>query len=186
MDDKPKQTEETITTSSSVAPGEVVKTTTQTVSPELSAPITEETVTTSETLSPELVTTTTKTVTPPVVTPEHPQKVFQKKKRIFRAYQIIWYVLAVIEFLLAFRMVLKALGANPASTFAQLIYTLSDPFALPFNGLFGTLITQQSVFEWSTIVAAGVYALVAFGIVQLIHLSKPVSKQEIEQAVDAA
>ncbi len=146
---------------------------------------TEEIVTTSETLPPQEVVRTTKTVVPPAVTTEPPHKVFQKKKTIFRAYQIIWYILAVIEVLLAFRMVLRALGANPFSGFATLVYALSGPFAGPFNGLFNVSVTQQgSVFEWSTIIAAAVYALVAFGIVQLIHMAKPVTKTEVESTVD--
>jgi len=146
---------------------------------------TEEIVTTSSTVAPQHVVRTTKTVVPPVVTPEHPQKVFQKKKKIFRAYQVIWYILAVVEILLAFRMLLKALGANPFSGFTTFIYALSGPFALPFSGIFGTTATQQgSVFEWSTIVAAAVYALVAFGVVQLIQMIKPVTKEEVEQKVD--
>ncbi|HVF69085.1 MAG TPA: hypothetical protein VNA13_00825 [Xanthomonadales bacterium] len=146
---------------------------------------TEETVTTSATIAPQEVVRTTTTVVPPTVTPEHPQKVFQKKKNIFRAYQIIWYILALIEVLLAFRMVLKALGANPASGFATFVYALSSPFAGPFVGLFNSSATGTgSIFEWSTIIAAAVYALVAFAIVQLIQMIKPVSKQEVEQTVD--
>lgn len=148
---------------------------------------TKETVTTSSTLPPQDVVRTTETIVPelsPVVKTEHPQKVFHKKKTIFRAYQWIWYILAVIEILLAFRMVLKALGANPLSGFATLVYALSGPFAGPFVGLFGTTVTQTAIFEWSTIFAAAVYALIAFGIVQLIHMAKPVSKEEVEQSVD--
>ncbi len=146
---------------------------------------TEEIVTTSETIAPQEVVRTTKTVVPPVVTPDHPAKVFRKKKRIFRAYQMIWYVLAVIEVLLAFRMVLKALGANQFSGFTTLVYALSGPFAGPFNGMFQTSVTQTgSVFEWSTIIAAAVYAIIAFALVQLIHMIKPVSKQEVEATVD--
>lgn len=145
---------------------------------------TEEIVTTSETVAPQQVVRTTKTVVPPVVAPEHPQRVFHKKKAIFRAYQVVWYLLAVVEILLAFRMVLKALGANPNSGFAVLVYGLSAPFALPFVGLFRTTVTQGSVFEWSTIIAAAVWALIAFGIVQLIHMAKPVTKEEVEQTVD--
>jgi YggT family protein len=146
---------------------------------------TEQTVTTSTTLPQQEVVETTKTVVPPAGATEPPHKVFQKKKTIFRAYQVIWYILAVVETLLAFRMVLKALGANPDSGFATLIYALSGPFAAPFNGMFNVSVTQQgAIFEWSTIIAAAVYALVAFAIVQLIHMVKPVSKQEVEETVD--
>lgn len=68
----------------------------------------------------------------PQVRTEHPQIVYQKKKAIFRTYQVIWYLLVVIEVLLVFRISLKALGANSFSGFTSLIYTLSDPLALPF------------------------------------------------------
>src|SRR5258708_32834705 len=74
-------------------------------------------------------------VSPPPVQTEHPQKVFEKKKVIFRSYQIIWYVLGVMEFLLVFRFVLKMIGANPFSGFTSLIYNLSNPLALPFSGV---------------------------------------------------
>ncbi len=187
MDDKQTHTEETVTTSSSTAPADVVRTTTQTTSPELSAPLTEETVTTSSTLAPEQVVKTTKTVVPPVVgVVEPPHKVFQKKKKIFRAYQIIWFVLAIIEVLLAFRMLLKAIGASPTSGFAVLIYALSAPLAVPFQGLVGISTSATSTFDWSIIIAAAVYALLTFGIVQIIHMAKPVTKQEVEQTVDEA
>lgn len=142
-------------------------------------------VTTVSEASPTRVVKTTKQVTPSVQT-EHPQKVFEKKKAIFRTHQIIWYILGVVELLLAFRMTLKALGANPFSAFTSLIYTVSDPLALPFSGILGVTATSQgNFFEWSTIIAAVVYALIAFGLVELMQLIKPVSKEEVEQTVDS-
>ncbi len=142
-------------------------------------------VTTVSEASPVQVVQTTKQVTPPIGT-EHPQKAFQKKKVIFRTHQIIWYILGIVEVLLAFRMTLKALGANPFSGFTSLIYTLSDPLATPFRGIFGVTATPQgNFFEWSTLIAAVVYALVAYGLVELMQLIKPVSKEEVEQTVDS-
>src|SRR5687768_5520512 len=92
--------------------------------------------------------------TPTPATPgEHPLKTYDKKKVIFRAYQVIWYILGVIEVLLAFRVILKMLGANPNAGFANLIYTLSNPLAMPFRGIFQTAVVETSVFEWSTIIA---------------------------------
>ncbi len=142
-------------------------------------------VTTVSEATPTRVVKTTKQVTPQVQT-EHPQKTFQKKKAIFRTHQVIWYVLAIVEFLLAFRMTLKALGANPFSSFTNLIYALSNPLALPFSGIFGNTATSQgNYFEWSTLVAAIVYLLVAYGLVELMQLVKPVTKEEVEQTVDS-
>lgn len=115
---------------------------------------------------------------------EQPQKTYAKKKAIFRTYQVIWYVLGVIEVLLLFRIILKMLGANPNSGFANLVYTISNPFALPFRGIFQTQVVEGSVFEWSTIIAGVVYAIVAWGLVQLFQIIKPTNPQEVSQKVD--
>ena len=64
-----------------------------------------------------------------VMTEEPTPKAYAKKKFIFRAYQLIWFVLGIIEVLLAFRVVLLALGANPQAGFANFIYAVSDPDA---------------------------------------------------------
>ncbi|MBI2029067.1 YggT family protein [Candidatus Gottesmanbacteria bacterium] len=126
---------------------------------------------------------TTRKITPPGET-EPPQKVYQKKKAIFRTYQVIWYVLGMIEVLLIFRITLKALGANPSSGFANLIYALSDPLASPFSGIFRITVSEGAVFEWSTVIAGFVYALIAFGITELLQLVKPTTPEEVEQNVD--
>jgi hypothetical protein len=123
---------------------------------------------------------TTETVNIPV----QPSTGYQKKKIIFRMHQIIWYVVGLIEVLLIFRIILKALGANPLSGFVNLIYALSDPLALPFTGIFGTTITKSSVFEWSIIVAGIVYLLIGYGLVKLMQLVKPANPIEVVQTVD--
>lgn len=111
-----------------------------------------------------------------------PQEAYQKKKVIFRAHQIIWYILGVIESLLAFRIVFKALGANPTRGFTSFIYSLSDPFALPFSGIFGVAASRSgNIIEWSTFVAIAVYAVIAFGLIKLIQLVKPTNPVEVEQ-----
>lgn len=139
-------------------------------------------VTTVATNTPEVVQQTT-TTTPPVRT-EAPQRVFEKKKVIFRTYQIIWYILGVVEVMLAFRVALKALGANPVSGFVSLIYTLTDPLAIPFQGIFRMTVSGGSVFEWTTLIAALVYALVAYGLVTMMQFMKPVTPHEVANSVD--
>ncbi len=133
----------------------------------------------------EQITTVTKKEVVPQVTGEAPQKVYHKKKAIFRTYQVIWYILGAIEILLGFRVALKTLGANPLSGFTHLIYTLSDPLALPFSGILSATVSGSSVFEWSTFFAVAVYALVAYGLVELMQFVKPVTKEEVEQGVDS-
>lgn len=142
-------------------------------------------VTTVSTPTAEKVVRTTKVVSPPPIRTEHPQKVYETKKAIFRTYQVIWYILGVIEVLLAFRLLLKLLGANPFSGFTNFVYAMSNPFALPFSGILKTAATDGMVLEWSTLIAMAVYAIFAYGIVALLQLIKPTTPQEVEQTVDS-
>jgi hypothetical protein len=132
----------------------------------------------------EVVKTTT--TTPPRVNTGHPQQIFNEKKTIFRTYQVIWYLLTVVEIVLGFRVAFKAFGANQMSGFTSLIYTLSDPLALPFSGILKNSIYGASLLEWSTIIAAIVYALIAYGLVHIMQIVKPVTQKEVEQKVDNA
>lgn len=143
-----------------------------------------EKVTTVSQDSPARVTQTTRTVNPPIQT-EHPQKAYEKKKVIFRSYQVIWYVLAVIETLLTFRVVLKVLGANTNSAFVGLIYAISDPLAVPFRGIFNVMSAGKGAyFEWSTLVAMIVYLLIAYALVHLMQIMKPTTPGEVNEKVE--
>lgn len=92
----------------------------------------------------------------------------------FTTERVIYFILGVIEVLLGFRMILKLLGANVASVFVSLIYSLTGIFILPFEGIFrrgyADGIETAAVFEPSTLVAIIVYAILAWGIVKLIRV----------------
>jgi hypothetical protein len=149
------------------------------------AEIETEKVTTVSQDAPARVTQTTRSVATPPINTEHPQKAYEKKKVIFRSYQIIWYILGVIEILLTFRVALKMLGANINTLFVSLIYIISDPLALPFSGIFGIMRTGSvAYFEWSTLVAMVVYLLVAYGLVHLMQIIKPTTPQEVNEKVE--
>lgn len=87
------------------------------------------------------------------------------------AERIIYYALGVIEALLGFSFVLKALGANPASSFVRSVYAVSAPFATPFQSIFGNSSAGAgSVIEWSLVIGMIVYLIVALGLVKLFRL----------------
>lgn len=92
------------------------------------------------------------------------------------AQNIIWYILGLVEVLIGLRFVLKLLGANPASSFVDLIYNVTGVLTAPFDSIFGVTKTTtgqtHSVFEPSILVAAVVYALIAWGIVKLITINQ--------------
>lgn len=94
-----------------------------------------------------------------------------------QAKRIVYYILGVLEVLLAFRLVFKLLGANPKSPFVSLIYSVTQAFLSPFSGIFPATVTKgieaQSVLEPTTIIGMIVYAVLAWGIVKLIEISRP-------------
>jgi|SRR3989339_122385 len=126
---------------------------------------------------------TTKKVTEPKIKTEHPQERYEAKKMIFRTYQVIWYVLGIVETILVFRIFLKALGADPASGFVSFVYVLSDPLVLPFAGMFRSISEGESVFEMSTFIGMFVYVLIAYGLVELFQFLKPTTPEEVEENV---
>lgn len=98
------------------------------------------------------------------------EEVALRRYNLRRATQAIYAAFAVLEVLIAFRVVLKLLAANPANAFAQLVYGITEPFVLPFQGLFVTPQAAGAVLELSSIVAIFVYMLIAYGLVRLIWL----------------
>ena len=107
-----------------------------------------------------------------------------QKTAIFRAYQVIWYILGFIEVFLAFRLFFKLLGANVGSPFVQLIYGVTDGMVYPFGGIFPVLGIGRSYLDWAALLAMAVYALLAYALVYLFQLIKPVDVEEVEQGVD--
>lgn len=140
---------------------------------------TQEEVTTVENQSPQIVKKTTRQVEPQAKG-EAPQKVYNKKKTIFRFNQIIWYILGLIEVLLVFRVALKALGANPSIGFTSLIYSITTPLAAPFRGILGVSLTGSSLIEWSTVIAGIVYLCIAWGLIYLLDLIYPITPNDVE------
>lgn len=92
------------------------------------------------------------------------------------ASNVVWYILGVIEILIGLRFVLKIFGANPNSGFVDFIYNITGILTGPFDNIFGVSSAQtgevRSVFEPSIIVAAIVYALIAWGVVKLLTLNR--------------
>lgn len=101
-----------------------------------------------------------------------------RTRPLYRGTQVVWYLLGILEALLAFRFVLKLLGANSGAGFTNFIYSVTQPFAGPFLSVFRITRVQGSVFEWTTLLAMLVYWLIAWAIVKLFIIGKPVSTPE--------
>jgi hypothetical protein len=87
-----------------------------------------------------------------------------------RITQMIYWVFALVEGLIAIRLILKVLGANPNAGFAQFAYGITAPLVAPFLGLFGNPVYQNSVLELGSIVALVVYALLAWLLGKLVWI----------------
>jgi|SRR3989344_5388768 len=105
-------------------------------------------------------------------------------KPLYRGTQVVWYILGILEVLLAFRFVLKLLAANPNAGFTSFIYDVSNVFASPFLNVFKISRVEGSVFEWTSLLAMLVYWLIAWGIVKMFLMGKTVSTGEAAVKLD--
>jgi len=101
-----------------------------------------------------------------------------RTKPLYRGTQVVWYILGVMEVLLAFRFLLKLFGANPSAGFTSFIYGFSSPFADPFLNVFRISRVEGSVFEWTSLLAMLVYWIIAWAIVKIFLMSREVSTPE--------
>jgi len=98
------------------------------------------------------------------------QKEPERERRIFtvKATQLVWLLFGILEALIALRIGLKLIGANPASPIAEFIYGFTSLFLLPFAGLTATPSAGGMVLEVSSVIAMLVYALIAWALERTI------------------
>ena len=99
-------------------------------------------------------------------------------KPIFRGVQVVKYLFGLLEILLLFRFFLRLGGANPGAGFTSFIYAITYPFAEPFIAVFRATVVGDKVFEWTTLLAMIVYALIEWGLVTLLVMGKDVATPE--------
>ncbi len=88
----------------------------------------------------------------------------ERRIGLFQLYRIMWSLLAFLEILLAFRIILRWIDANPDSGFGMMMYGVTGVFVAPFNGLIGTPMLDGGPLEVTTLIAMLVYALAFWGL----------------------
>lgn len=88
----------------------------------------------------------------------------------FKARELIWLLFGVLEGLLALRFIFKLIAANPGNTFASFLYALTGFFLAPFTSLTSAPSAGGMVFEFSTLIAMVVYALVGWALERLVYV----------------
>lgn len=87
-----------------------------------------------------------------------------------KATQFIWLIGGLVEGLIAMRVFLKLIAANPNSAFARLIYGITDLLVWPFVGLTATPTAGGMVLEIPSLIAMIVFAVGFYILVKLIWL----------------
>ena len=90
----------------------------------------------------------------------------REEERIFtfQVTQLIWLFLGILEALIALRIGLKLIGANPESPIVALIYGFTYLFLFPFEGMIGTPFAGGMLLELSSLFAMLIYALIAWAV----------------------
>jgi hypothetical protein len=102
---------------------------------------------------------------------EDPEALRRRRYSVGKAIDLVWYLLGVLEVVLALRFVLKLTAANPSAGFVSLIYAVSEPFVWWFNGIFRVPREGNAVFDANILIAIAVYALIAWGITRLLAMT---------------
>jgi hypothetical protein len=104
-----------------------------------------------------------------VRTTEHEQG-REQRVATFKATQLIWLILGLVEAAIALRVVFKLIGVNAENAFATLLYRVTDLFVAPFASLAGAPAAGGMVLEISSIIAKIVYLLVGWALERIVYV----------------
>jgi hypothetical protein len=97
--------------------------------------------------------------------PEREQRIFT-----FKATQLVWLLFGILEAMIALRIGLKLIAANPGSPIVALIYGFTNLFLFPFAGMTATPSAGGMVLELSSFFAMAIYALIAWAIERTVYV----------------
>ena len=97
--------------------------------------------------------------------PEREQRIFT-----FKITQLIWLLFGSLEVLIALRILLKLISANPGSPIVALIYGFTSLFLFPFAGMTATPAAGGMVLELSSVFAMMIYGLIAWGVERIVWI----------------
>jgi uncharacterized protein YggT (Ycf19 family) len=81
---------------------------------------------------------------------------------------LVGFVFGAIAALVAFRFVFRLLDANADNSIVSWVYNTSEPLVSPFFGIFNNDINVlNGIFEFETLLALAVYAVVGFLVTRL-------------------
>jgi uncharacterized protein YggT (Ycf19 family) len=81
----------------------------------------------------------------------------------------IWYIVGIIDLVLALRLLFHLFGAR-SSGFTDFLYSITGPFVAPFRGIFASPNVGGSYFDTAALIAIVIYILLGWVISGLINL----------------
>ncbi len=89
----------------------------------------------------------------------------------YRATQAVWYLLYIFESLLTLRFALRAIGADASTAFTSIVYNATSPLIAPFDTVVRSLRINNTVLEWSTLLAMVVFWFAAWALIRLFSVA---------------
>lgn len=106
-----------------------------------------------------------------VAVAEFVDNVEARQSRALWVENLLYFIFGGIALLIATRVLLKAIGANPENGFTNFIYQLSRIFIAPFASMFAPIeLGTTAVFEVASVLAIIIYLIVAWLLVRLVVL----------------
>ena len=87
-----------------------------------------------------------------------------------RAERVIWFLVSLIDALIAMRFFMRLLGANYGADFVRFIYGVTAPLVAPFRAIFPQSGNGNYVLEPESLVAIVIYSLIAWALVALLRI----------------
>ena len=87
-----------------------------------------------------------------------------------RVERVIWFIVAVIDSLIAIRFFMKMLGASFQADFVRFMYGVTGPLVAPFRGIFQPSGSGSYVLEPESLIAIAIYLLIGWGLVALVRI----------------
>lgn len=106
-----------------------------------------------------------------VAVAEFVDNVEARQSRTLWLENLIYFIFGAVSLLIALRVLLKAIGANPENGFTNFIYALSHLFVGPFLTMVNPIeVSDTAVFEVASVLAIIIYLILAWLLVRLMVL----------------
>jgi len=92
---------------------------------------------------------------------------------------LLWFLM-VLEVTLFVRFVFRLIAADPRNMFAGFLYALTEIVLLPFSNIVKTPSLVNWAFEWPTLIAMGIYALIFIAVRSFLRLLISTPKEPVE------